>query len=772
MNRSRDRRARAFGVSPFEPLERRQLMSAGDLDPTFGQGGKVLTAFGFAANDMAVQADGKIVLVGSLDTDFAVARLNADGTPDTTFGHGSGLATTDMGGAKTDVADKVVIQPDGKIVVGGRKMKGDRNGQFAFARYNSDGTLDNSFDENGKLTVFDRMDISPVGGLALQPDGKIVFSGAHYHTHLNFTNPGYHHDFRTARLMPNGALDKTFGTRVFTLGQTRALGYIESDFDADDIPAAVMVQPDGKIVVAGTRSGDDPSSFILARYTAIGTHDDSFDGNGELATNFGGKAGVLFDAALQPDGKIVAAGVSNGAMTLVRYNTNGSEDESFSGGRVFTNLTAGNDVARSVLMLPKGKILVVGTIGGAAVATQYLSNGLIDPSFGQNGTVTIKTGFGVPVRSAQRMVDGRVVIAGPSGGQTGVMRLLHPPAQVNLFNWRQNAAESAGAAKNGSVIVTRDAVYDFPTRVLVNVGGSAAAFSDYTSGFVMPRKANIGGAILHRFGPAPIGSPSQPGQAYIDIPAHQSFVEVPINVINDTTVEPAEEVSFTLAPSPAYTIGRNTSASVSIADDDEVHVNFQAKTDAPPPSDRREDIGRVFGDRGNGLFFGWDADNTALAVNRGNSGSPDFRFDSLNHMQRGANRKWEIAVPNGLYTVRLVAGDPSFTDAVYKMNLENTPAISGTPSGNTRWFMSTLNVQVNDGRLTLSNAAGSVNNRICFIEIKSAAPGATSGAVLLNVPIRLGDPPPPAALTLQAMPLKPISRTLFSNTALKEAILG
>src|SRR3954470_6185892 len=98
MSRIRNHRARTNPVSAFEPLERRQLMSGGAMDPTFGQDGKLYTDFGFAAKDVAVQQDGKIVLVGALDGDFAVGRLNINGTIDKTFGRGTGLVTTDLGG--------------------------------------------------------------------------------------------------------------------------------------------------------------------------------------------------------------------------------------------------------------------------------------------------------------------------------------------------------------------------------------------------------------------------------------------------------------------------------------------------------------------------------------------------------------------------------------------------------------------------------------------------------------------------------------------------
>src|SRR4029079_5540836 len=136
----------------------------------------------------------------------------------------------------------------------------------------------------------------------------------------------------------------------------------------------------------------------------------------------------------------------------------------------------------------------------------------------------------------------------------------------------------------------------------------------------------------------------------------------------------------------------------------------------------------------------WDANNANKMRIRNSSGSADFRYDSLALMQAGgANRKWEIAVPNGRYQVRLVAGDPNFTDSKYKMNLEGQLALSGTPSGNTHWFRSTPIDDVTDGKLTLTNASGAQNNKICWIDLKAAPEGAATGPVTggFNLPVNL-----------------------------------
>jgi hypothetical protein len=149
-----------------------------------------------------------------------------------------------------------------------------------------------------------------------------------------------------------------------------------------------------------------------------------------------------------------------------------------------------------------------------------------------------------------------------------------------------------------------------------------------------------------------------------------------------------------------------------------VKVNFQPAGSAMP-SGYLADTGAVFGDRGNGFSYGWNADNSAQTRDRNASSSPDQRYDTLTHMQKPAvpNATWELAVPSGTYSVRIVAGDPSNIDSVYRLNAETTLALSGTPTSSTHWFDNTVSVAVTDGRLTVSNASGSQNNKIDFIEV-------------------------------------------------------
>ncbi|HHY84768.1 MAG TPA: hypothetical protein GYA07_04425 [Verrucomicrobia bacterium] len=130
------------------------------------------------------------------------------------------------------------------------------------------------------------------------------------------------------------------------------------------------------------------------------------------------------------------------------------------------------------------------------------------------------------------------------------------------------------------------------------------------------------------------------------------------------------------------------------------------------------DQGAVYDDRGNGYAYGWDIDNTAHSRQRDASHSYDARYDTFNHMQKpGGGTQWEIAVPNGLYQIRIVSGDADFFDGDFRIDVEGTLLLAGTPSNGNRWFEAIGVRSVSDGRLTISNGAGAVNNKICFVEV-------------------------------------------------------
>src|SRR5919106_1268573 len=228
----------------------------GDLDPTFDGDGKVTTDFpGFSdqAHGMAIQADGKIVAAGfsgpSANRNFALARYNTDGSLDTTF-DGDGKVTTDFAGS-IDAALGVAIQADGKIVAGGRAVVSG-NQDFALVRYNADGSLDTTFDGDGKVTTDFAGASDQASGVAIQANGKIVAAGRAF---VSGTS-----DFGLARYNADGSLDPTFSGD----------GKVTTDFAGDtDEARGMAIQANGRIVAAGVATVSGNQDFALARYTCF-----------------------------------------------------------------------------------------------------------------------------------------------------------------------------------------------------------------------------------------------------------------------------------------------------------------------------------------------------------------------------------------------------------------------------------------------------------------------------------------------------------------------
>ena len=362
----------------------------GDLDTTFGAGGKVISDFGSFYDlgfSVALQADGKILVVGDSNSGIALARYTSTGALDTAF-NGTGMVTTSFGGNE---GRSVAVQPDGKILVAGF---------YGLARYTSTGALDTSFNGTGMVTTVVRSYSETGPSVAVQADGKILVAG-------DSGAPNY--DFAVVRYNTDGSLDTSFN----------GTGMVTTDLGSgDDHAASVAVQADGNILVAGSRAYD----FALVRYTNTGALDTTFNGTGIVTTDFGGSFDRGYSVAVQPDGKILVAGESsNGGgndFGLARYTSTGALDTSFNGtGMVTTDFGGFQDRAFSVAVQADGKILVAGeSSNGIRVGfglARYTSTGALDTSF--NGTGKVNTGVGsadAAGRGVAVQTDGKIVVAG------------------------------------------------------------------------------------------------------------------------------------------------------------------------------------------------------------------------------------------------------------------------------------------------------------------------------------------------------------------------
>lgn len=283
----------------------------GTLDSTFSGDGKVMTDFtpGLdGAAGVVIQANGKIVAAGTAYADcgcnkFALARYNANGTLDATFG-GDGKVTTYFGfGAH---GDAVALQANGKLVVAGSSSELAR---FALARYAVDGSLDTSFGGDGKVTTRMGHGETAATAVAILSNGKVVATGYTDlpHEFGDAFGPG---KFALARYRVDGGLDVSFG------GDGRVMTRFGSRNAAAN---AVAVQGNGKIVAAG--GAGDGRRFALARFNLNGTRDTTFGGDGRVTTNFSAREDLALGVAVRA-GKIVAAGhalVSGSRFAVARY---------------------------------------------------------------------------------------------------------------------------------------------------------------------------------------------------------------------------------------------------------------------------------------------------------------------------------------------------------------------------------------------------------------------------------------------------------------------
>ena len=324
----------------------------GTLDDTFGSSGTVVVGFGGDdyVKDLALQSDGKLVVLGSTyvlggNGNIVLARYNTDGTLDETFGT-SGIVTTDFG--YYTWASGLGLQSNGKIVVSGT---GGETGGLLVARYDTDGSLDPTFGIGGKSIGAAVM--SYVRKLALQSDGKIVIVGT-----------ACCYDFALVRYNTDGTLDMTFGTD----------GMVTTDFNGSDYAESVAIQQDGKIIAVGsTALGGGYSSFALARYDTDGDLDATFGADGKVVLGFGGNtAAWAYAIAIQADGKIVAAGgcsnvteTRNDDIALLRIHDDGTLDETFGeNGKSLTDIDNSSNSASALVIQSDGKIVAAGH-GGA-----------------------------------------------------------------------------------------------------------------------------------------------------------------------------------------------------------------------------------------------------------------------------------------------------------------------------------------------------------------------------------------------------------------------
>jgi uncharacterized delta-60 repeat protein len=400
--------------------------AAGSLDSTFDGDGRVTLDLGSAqegAVDVAVQPDGKIVVLGTTGTSGVLARYNSTGALDTAFDSDGVLVFSSI------YPSALALQPDGKIIVAGFA-----GGGWAVARFEDDGAVDSTFETTGWIPE-NYFDPSDIAGVALQSDGKIVVVGS----------TGAEHELGNGmivRFSDDGKPDETFagfGYRLWPLPSGTT---------------GVAVQPNDKIVVVGWTipgyDADQTEAMAVARYLPDGKPDSSFDGDGRARIMFGRRnvsvysaSARPFEVALQADGKMVLAGHagydSDSDFALARFTSKGKIDTTFSGdGKRRMDFSGGDDEAHGLVIQANGRIVVGGFAAPSGdpdaadfALARYWPNGDLDRSFSANGKQRVRFGtndqdYGF---AAALQAGGKIVVAGkatlaPDAFDLGVARFL------------------------------------------------------------------------------------------------------------------------------------------------------------------------------------------------------------------------------------------------------------------------------------------------------------------------------------------------------------
>jgi uncharacterized delta-60 repeat protein len=506
---------------PVEDFAVARFDGNGNLDKTFDADGKQKIDFGEGgslASAVALQADGKIIVAGSqyasqqqfYNSDFALARLNSNGRLDATFGTG-GKVVTDFFD-DTDFATDVAVQPDGKIVlVGSIGPNAEGQASLGLARYHSDGSLDQTFGIGGKVTK-ELDDFVAVQAIVIQPDGKILVAVSSFEInvvlpfHVNFYLARYHSDGRPDTTFgPDGLLTTEFyisGLALQPDGKIVGAGSLGSGFavaryNLDGSPdttfngdgkqttnfsqyalvEGVVILPDGKIVVAGhlpvnvitipsegPRASDD---FALARYDSNGTPDRTFDHDGKLITDlFSCSYDSLAGVAAQPDGKIVVAGSVSGIrfqqidFAVARYPVDATSSAPrlmslklnlprryVNGAEIVAPVPGGDSVTGRVRLCSQAPSNVVITIADNLAAATAPASVTI-PAGRLEATFTIKT---TPVTALELGA-----VTASLGAITKSVQMGVQPIGVESLTLSANSAQG-GRVVTGTVALTRPA---------------------------------------------------------------------------------------------------------------------------------------------------------------------------------------------------------------------------------------------------------------------------------------------------------------------------
>jgi uncharacterized delta-60 repeat protein len=424
--------------------------SNGSLDTSFNSDGKVIASAEMTINTFELLSNGKYLTGGTSDDgDYAVARYNSDGSLDTAFGNGGVTETNASSGffGLDEEAFGVLVLSNNKIMLGGYD---GAELTFSAVRYTSNGNLDFSFSDDGvfNLDDFEYTLYGSVTSFAEQSNGKLLLAGSA----LNASTLEY--DFGIIRLNENGTNDISFGdidpstVRTFT-------GTTTTDLGGNDFVSKVYALSNGKILAVGISDGD----FAAVRYNNDGSLDENFGDEGIIVSDFVSNGTINRITPLKNGNFLVVGTTANNDLALARYLPDGDLDESFGDdGFVITDINNGSlDTGQNVVELDDGKILATGSSGTDMVLVRYLADGTLDTTFSSVNN---------------RAPEGAVTITGnPVRGQTlTASHTLADPDGLGSISYQWKAGDTIVGTGN-SYLVTAAAL-----------GKSITVIASYTDG--------------------------------------------------------------------------------------------------------------------------------------------------------------------------------------------------------------------------------------------------------------------------------------------------
>jgi uncharacterized delta-60 repeat protein len=468
----------------------------GTLDNSFGINGKAITNIsgtGDMGRSVALQTGGKIILGGTTTFNsrqyIALVRYLTNGTVDSSFGtNGRAVAGFDSIGLVNLSAIKV--QQDDKIVATGYSTGGHK---FALIRFNANGTVDSAFGINGRVVHGINDGIAVCSALNIQSDGKILAAGY----------AGC--DIAVCRYKTNGKLDSSFGLHGIKI----------IDAGGCDKANAIAIQTDKKIVIAGNTSEGALGHFLVVRININGKVDSTFGTNGKATTDIRQTYNEAFSCVIQADGKIVVGGLAKyfaTAFGIARFNSNGIIDSAFGtfgkSELQFPGDKYSNNYPYDVALQADGKIIFAGWIndrGTLEVAVaRYKTNGILDSTFGINGTVTTGNGNGyfgytVAIQNDAKILVGGYAYYASTGNDFAVTRynITSVVLPVKLSSFTANAVKStvelawstASEVNSSHFIIERGTVTNSFTAIgKVNSAGNSSRLQQYGYSDMNPLK--------------------------------------------------------------------------------------------------------------------------------------------------------------------------------------------------------------------------------------------------------------------------------------------